>query len=47
MRKDPQTDLALLEHIRVRAARIEEYTNRERSTFHDSHLVQDAVIRNL
>ena len=44
---DPQTDLALLEHIRGRIARIEEYTNRERSTFYDSHLVQDAVIRNL
>ena len=47
MKTDPHTDLALLEHIRGRIARIEEYTNRERSTFYDSHLVQDAVIRNL
>ena len=44
---DPHTDLALLEHIRDRIARIEEYTNRKRSTFYDSHLVQDAVVRNL
>ena len=47
MRKDAYTDLALLDDIRVRAARNEEYTTRERSTFYDSHLVQDAVIRNL
>ena len=47
MKTDPHTDLAMLEHIRGRIARIEEYTNRERSTFYDSHLVQDAVIRNL
>lgn len=47
MKKDAHTDLALLEHIRVRAARIEEYTKMERSRFYDSHLVQDAVIRNL
>ncbi len=44
MKMDPEADLGLLEHIR---ARIEEYTNRERSRFYDSHLVQDAVIRNL
>ena len=47
MRADLWTDLALLEHIRSRIARIQEYTNREKSTFCDSHLVQDAVIRNL
>ena len=35
--------MALLEHIRGRIARIEEYTNGERSKFYDSHLVQDAV----
>ena len=44
---DPEADLGLLEHIRGRIARIEEYTNGERSRFYDSHLVQDAVIRNL
>ena len=47
MKMDPEADLGLLEHIRARIARIEEYTNRERSRFYDSHLVQDAVIRNL
>ena len=47
MKMDPEADLGLLEHIRGRIARIEEYTNGERSRFYDSHLVQDAVIRNL
>ena len=44
---DPEADLGLLGHIRGRIARIEEYTNGKRSRFYDSHLVQDAVIRNL
>lgn len=43
----PEADLGLLEHIRGRISRIGEYTNGERATFHDSHLVQDAVMRNL
>ena len=47
MKMDTEADLGLLEHIRARIARIEEYTNRERSRFYDSHSVQDAVIRNL
>lgn len=47
MKVDPGADLALLEHIRNRIARIEEFTNGERSRFYDSHLVQDAVVRNL
>ena len=47
MSSGPEADLGLLEHIRGRIARIGEYTNRERSTFYDSHLVQDAVMRNL
>ena len=47
MRMDPDADLALLKHIRGRIARIENYTNGKRSKFYDSHLVQDAVIRNL
>ena len=34
---DMQPDLTLLEHIRGRIARIEEYTNGEKSTFYDSH----------
>ena len=42
-----QADIALLEYIRERIARIEEYTNGARSTFYGSPLVQDAVIRNL
>lgn len=47
MTMGPQSDLALLDHIRARVARIDEYTNRERSKFYGSHLVQDAVVRNL
>ena len=41
------TDLALLEHVRTRIARIREYTGDDRSVFYESHLVQDAVLRNL
>ena len=44
MKPNPQTDLVLLEHIRERIA---EYTNRKRAAFYDSHLIQDAVLRNL
>ena len=40
-------DLALLAHIRERIARVEEYTNGEKSEFCNLHMVQDAVIRNL
>ena len=47
MKIDVHTDLVLLEHIRDRISRIAEYTKGERATFHDSHLVQDAVVRNL
>jgi len=47
VKMDPEADLALLEHIRERIARIDQYTNGERSIFCDSHVVQDAVIRNL
>ena len=43
MKMSPRTDLAHLEHIRGRIARIEDFTNRERPRFYDSHLVQDAV----
>ena len=41
------TDLALLEHVRTRIARIREYTGDDRSVFYESHLVRDAVLRNL
>jgi uncharacterized protein with HEPN domain len=44
---NPQTDLVLLEHIRERIGRIAEYTSRKRAAFYDSHLIQDAVLRNL
>ena len=47
MKMDPEADLALLEHIRERIARIDQYTNGERSRFCNSHVVHDAVIRNL
>ena len=41
------TDFVLLEHIRDRISRIDEYTGGDSSTFFDSTLVQDAVVRNL
>ncbi|MCY4496234.1 MAG: DUF86 domain-containing protein [Rhodospirillaceae bacterium] len=41
------TDLALLEHVRDRVVRIREYTAGDRAVFFESHLVQDAVLRNL
>ncbi len=47
MKPSPQTDLLLLEHIQERISRIASYTNRERAAFYDSHLIQDAVLRNL
>ena len=47
MKMAAEADLALLEHIPSRIARIEAYTNGKRSTFCGSRLVQDAVLRNL
>ncbi|MDE0626178.1 MAG: DUF86 domain-containing protein [Bryobacterales bacterium] len=41
------TDLALLEHVRDRVVRIRKYTAGGRGVFFESHLVQDAVLRNL
>ena len=41
------TDLALLEHVPDRVVRIREYTAGGRAVFFESHLVQDAVLRNL
>ena len=47
MKSDPQSDRVLLVHIRECIARIREYTGGERTTFYDSTMVQDAVVRNL
>lgn len=42
-----QSDRVLLAHIRDCMERIREYTGNERSTFFESQIVQDAVVRNL
>ena len=42
-----ETDRILLEHINECIDRIREYTGNERVAFDNSHLVQDAVVRNL
>ena len=42
-----ETDRVLLEHMNECIDRIREYTGDERATFYGSHLVQDAVVRNL
>ena len=47
MRKDGQSDKVLLQHICERIERIQEYTSGGRSAFFQSHMVQDAVVRNL
>ncbi len=47
MKPGPEADRVLLAHMRDCLDRILEYTNAERSRFDASHLVQDAVIRNL
>lgn len=41
------SDLALLDYILARIARINEYTASNRDTFFASPMVQDAVLRNL
>ena len=41
------SDQVLLAHIRECIKRIQEYTGGKRETFYSSHLVQDAVVRNL
>ena len=41
------SDRLLLGHIRQCIERIEEYTGGDRTRFYNSHLVQDAVVRNL
>ena len=47
MNAGAHSDRVLLEHIRTCIERIQEYTGRKRATFYTSHLVQDAVVRNL
>ncbi|MEA3642888.1 MAG: DUF86 domain-containing protein [Lamprobacter sp.] len=42
-----ETDEALLRHIKEGIERIQEYTGGDHATFVSSHLVQDAVMRNL
>jgi uncharacterized protein with HEPN domain len=43
----PEADRVLLAHMLDCLTRINEYTGHERARFDGSHLVQDAVIRNL
>ncbi len=47
MKPSPGSDHELIDHMLECIARIREYTGNERATFFDSHLVQDAVLRNL
>ena len=47
MTPDAHSDRVLLEHIRECIKRIEGYTDGGQSAFHESLLVQDAVVRNL
>ena len=47
MKASGETDRVLLDHIRECIERIQKYTSGERSVFFESHLVQDAVVRNL
>ena len=47
MKSDAQTDRVLVQHIRTCIHRIREYTANNRDVFFFSHLVQDAVVRNL
>ena len=47
MKPGPESDRVLLAYMRDCLDRISEYTGAERSSFDTSHLVQDAVIRNL
>ena len=42
-----ESDRVLLEHIGQCIERIREYTDGNRATFFGSHMVQDAVVRNL
>ena len=47
MTPDTSSDKVLLEHIRECIRRVQEYTERGQSTFYESLLIQDAVVRNL
>ena len=47
MRPGAVSDRVLLEHILQCTGRIRDYTGGRRATFYDSHMAQDAVMRNL
>ncbi len=47
MKPGPASDRVLLAHMLDCLKRISEYTGQDRARFEGSHLVQDAVIRNL
>lgn len=47
MNPDTHSDAVLLIHLCECIERIQEYTGGERAAFFGSHLVQDAVVRNL
>lgn len=47
MKRGPASDRVLLLHIHECLRRIAEYTQASRSTFFETPLVQDAVVRNL
>ena len=47
MNPDTHSDSVLLVHLCECVGRIQEYTGGDRATFFGSHLVQDAVVRNL
>lgn len=46
MRSGAVSDRVLLEHILQCMERIRDYTGGRRATFYDSHMAQDAVMRN-
>ena len=47
MKANRGSDFVLLNHLRECIERIREYTGDRRETFERSHMVQDAVVRNL
>ena len=47
MKPGPEADLVLQAHMLDCLTRINEYTGHVKARFDGSHLVQDAVIRNL
>ena len=47
MRPGTDSDRVLLEHILQCIKRVRDYTEGDRATFFGSHMVQDAVVRNV